>query len=401
MASMASSILFSSNPKAVALFSSKPKPFVLFSSKPKQIAMFSSKPKPKPLALFSSPLFSRPKKASSLFSSEPKASDLLSSPQPGFSFDTFVDALLTKVYMPTHMVKYKHWVNLAAQCLMDLGVSCEADLSEERMENKSCVFSLTNQSAQLYFLEKDLVYMEGQELVEEVAYFHLGEKKDEKNEENKWETLVHHGVILPPLYKKHNVPLLYGGDSVVLSLEQEEVATLYASMLKTHPHMVEKQPFKDNFWRDWGALLEGSVVKDLKLCDFKLITTWIEAEKKKKMGNRGHALKELEDKCSWALVDGVQVRTLNFKIEPPSLFIGRGDQHPKMGSVQRRICPSDITINISKYVPVPHCRTRIPGGTWKKVEHKEKFAWLASWEDPIRPRKLKYTTWEASSNGEN
>lgn len=52
----------------------------------------------------------------------------------------------------------------------------------------------------------------------------------------------------------------------------------------------------------------------------------------------------------------------NFRVEPPSLFRGRGE-HPKMGKIKQRVYPRDITINIGEpaapgcYYPwlVPGC----------------------------------------------
>ena len=37
----------------------------------------------------------------------------------------------------------------------------------------------------------------------------------------------------------------------------------------------------------------------------------------------------------------------NFRIEPISIFKGRGN-HPKSGMIKNEILPEDITINISK-----------------------------------------------------
>ena len=57
--------------------------------------------------------------------------------------------------------------------------------------------------------------------------------KDGK-EENKWETLKHNCVLFPPEYTPHGVKVKYDGVPVDLTPEQEEVATMYASMLQTH-----------------------------------------------------------------------------------------------------------------------------------------------------------------------
>lgn len=55
-----------------------------------------------------------------------------------------------------------------------------------------------------------------------------------------------------------------------------------------------------------------------------------------------------------ASVDGKEEKVGNFRIEPPALFLGRGE-HPLMGKVKKRIWPEDITINIGPKDPVPEC----------------------------------------------
>eukprot|EP00878_Enallax_costatus_P044315 GHUV01052799.1.p1 GENE.GHUV01052799.1~~GHUV01052799.1.p1 ORF type:complete len:134 (-),score=22.33 GHUV01052799.1:31-432(-) len=54
----------------------------------------------------------------------------------------------------------------------------------------------------------------------------------------------------------------------------------------------------------------------------------------------------------------------NFRVEPPSLFRGRGE-HPKMGKIKQRVYPRDITINIGNDAPVPE--HPYPGQKWKEV----------------------------------
>ena len=52
------------------------------------------------------------------------------------------------------------------------------------------------------------------------------------------------------------------------------------------------------------------------------------------------------------MIDGKREKIGNFRIEPPSLFRGRGE-HPKMGRIKRRIMPEDVIINIGKGGAVP------------------------------------------------
>ena len=44
----------------------------------------------------------------------------------------------------------------------------------------------------------------------------------------KWTTLEHNGVLFPPPYVPHGIPLIYDGKEVILGPDAEETATLYA-----------------------------------------------------------------------------------------------------------------------------------------------------------------------------
>lgn len=61
-------------------------------------------------------------------------------------------------------------------------------------------------------------------------------------------------------------------------------------------------------------------------------------------------------------VYGLQVG--NFRVEPPSLFRGRGE-HPKMGKIKSRVYPRDITINIGPGAKIPE--HPYEGQRWKEV----------------------------------
>ncbi|KAK9089799.1 hypothetical protein Scep_028881 [Stephania cephalantha] len=230
-------------------------------------------------------------------------------------------------------------------------------------------------------------------------------------EGQKWTTLEHNGVIFPPPYKSHGVKMLYNGQPVDLTPEQEEVATMFAVMKDTD--YATKPKFIENFMGDWRQILGKShVIKKFELCDFTPIYEWHqrEKEKKKQMSTEEKkAVKEdklkQEEKYMWAVVDGVKEKVLrvnasvdavgNFRVEPPGLFRGRGE-HPKMGKLKRRIFPSDITINIGEGAPVPKCP--IPGESWKEVKHDNTVTWLAFWNDPINPKEFKYVFLAASSS---
>ncbi|ONK70111.1 uncharacterized protein A4U43_C05F30370 [Asparagus officinalis] len=217
----------------------------------------------------------------------------------------------------------------------------------------------------------------------------------------KWMTLEHNGVIFPPPYKPHGVKMLYNGQPVDLTPEQEEVATMFAVMKDTD--YATKPTFIKNFMMDWREILgKKHIIKKFELCDFTPIYEWHlkEKEKKKQMtSEEKKALKEeklkQEEKYMWAVVDGVKEKVGNFRVEPPGLFRGRGE-HPKMGKLKRRIRPRDITINIGKDAPVPECP--IPGERWKEIRHDNTVTWLAYWNDPINTKELKYVFLAASSS---
>jgi len=220
-------------------------------------------------------------------------------------------------------------------------------------------------------------------------------------EGKKWTTLEHNGVIFPPPYKPHGVKMLYNGQPVDLTPEQEEVATMFAVMKDTD--YAGKPTFIDNFFTDWRKILgKNHIIKKFELCDFTPIYEWHlrEKEKKKQMTTeekkalREEKLKQ-EEKYMWAVVDGVKEKVGNFRVEPPGLFRGRGE-HPKMGKLKRRIQPSDITINIGKGAPVPECP--IPGESWKEIKHDNTVTWLAFWNDPISQKDFKYVFLAASSS---
>lgn len=84
-------------------------------------------------------------------------------------------------------------------------------------------------------------------------------------------------------------------------------------------------------------------------------------------------------------IDGKEVPITSWKMEPPGVFLGRGD-HPLRGSFRRRIVPEDVTLNLDPSAPVPKLP---PGRKWGAVVHQPFSAWLWSWTDPLLG-KIKY-----------
>ena len=92
-----------------------------------------------------------------------------------------------------------------------------------------------------------------------------------------------------------------------------------------------------------------------------------------------------EDIYKTAIVDGKIQPVGNFRVEPPGIFLGRGD-NPKLGKIKNRIYPEDITLNIGKDSPIP---LTLENHKWGKIIHDNNVIWIASWKDTIN-NKTKY-----------
>jgi DNA topoisomerase-1 len=200
----------------------------------------------------------------------------------------------------------------------------------------------------------------------------------------KWTTFQHNGVMFPPKYVPHNIPLIYKGQKISLANEEEEYATIFSRYIDTEYYKSDK--FKKNFWKDWRKILgKEHIIQDLENCDFSLIYNYIlELREKKKILTKQEKeqIKEIKDKDTEkykiANVDGKPQPVGNYMVEPPSIFIGRGC-HPYIGKIKRRIRPEDITLNLSKDSPIP----KLEEGKWGLIVHEKNSIWLASWKDNI------------------
>ena len=225
-----------------------------------------------------------------------------------------------------------------------------------------------------------------------------------KNDESKWDTFTHNGVLFPEPYIPHHIPLIYGGKKIELKPDSEEYATIYAKFIDTE--YVKNKIFNKNFFNDWVKILksDGHVeIKQFDLCDFNLILKHIlEHREAKKQLSKEEKLKEkekrdkFEDKFKVAWVNGKEQATGNFRIEPPGIFLGRGC-HPKAGKIKKRVYPEDITINIDSKSPIPPMPKFYSNHKWNKIIHDNTLEWLASWKDDITG-KVKYVWLGAKSD---
>ena len=217
--------------------------------------------------------------------------------------------------------------------------------------------------------------------------------------EQKWKTFHHNGVLFPPEYVPHKIPVLYDGKPVSLEPGQEEMATIFAKYTDTE--YMNNKVFKKNFWEDWKKILgKNNTIQSLDKCNFGNIYNYIIEQKEiknsipKEEKKKEKELKDqAEEKYKTAYVDGKPQPVGNFRVEPPGIFIGRGC-HPKLGKIKRRVYAEDIILNLSKDAPIP----KPPKGhEWGEVINDNTVEWLASWKDEITG-KIKYVWLAAHSD---
>ncbi|XBW34727.1 hypothetical protein QEN19_000294 [Hanseniaspora menglaensis] len=232
---------------------------------------------------------------------------------------------------------------------------------------------------------------------------------DLEDDTEKWQTLVHNGVLFPPEYEAlpNSVNLIYDGKPIKLPIQAEEVAGFFGAMINTDH---AKNPvFQANFFRDFqlvlkesGGVLEPSGLKitDFNKCNFEPIFDYYESkreEKKQLSRAEKKALKDekekLEEPYKFCYLNGRKEQVGNFRVEPPSLFRGRG-QHPKTGSLKRRVFPEDIILNLDKNAKVPELPV---GHKWGEVKHDNTVQWLAMWKENIF-NSFKYVRFAANSS---
>jgi DNA topoisomerase I len=205
----------------------------------------------------------------------------------------------------------------------------------------------------------------------------------------KWQTLQHNGIAFPPEYKPRNISIRIVGEEYSLNTNQEEL--IYAWAKKKDTHYVRDNVFESNFLIDLRRVLPprfGSVKKiselnlanayrlvdeenRLKELEKERIRNLPRDEKRLISQSRKNERERLRSIYGLATVDGVTVEIANWLVEPPGLFMGRG-QHPLRGRWKPRVLPQDVILNLGENVEVPE-------GNWKAIVNDHTSTWLATW----------------------
>ena len=214
-----------------------------------------------------------------------------------------------------------------------------------------------------------------------------------------WTVFRHNGPFFPDEYTRHNLPVKLSNRKLELSSIGEEYLTLYANYLGTD--YVKNSRFNKNFLKDLKILAPEisknvSSMDEFDLSEIKAHLDKIKERKKNMSKEQKTRIKEnnekIEEPYKFCVINGAQQKVGNYKIEPPGIFLGRGD-HPKLGMIKVRVRPEDVTINLDKNAPVP--KPNVPG-KWKKVIHDNKVIWLATWTDRITGKnKYVFTSMES------
>lgn len=214
----------------------------------------------------------------------------------------------------------------------------------------------------------------------------------------RWNSLSHNGVYIPEPYVSKK--LKFAG-KIVSNPKDEELLGMYAVKLVQEMNPQVRQYTKDfvfikNYIKGLRDFLSKEALASVRPIFPKSksdINTWNThfsdmvkhyiKEKEKGPKSKSDVVEKkkkeilLKEKYGYATVDGVEEEIGNWKVEPPGLFMGRGD-HPNRGCIKPRVSSSDVTINISKDKKVPKPSD---GKKWADVVHDSASTWIAKWND--------------------
>ena len=213
-----------------------------------------------------------------------------------------------------------------------------------------------------------------------------------------WTMLSHNGVNFPEGYIPDGLSVRIKGKLVRLSPLAEEMA--YHLAKKKDTPYIQDSVFRSNFMQDFlKELPDWCKGAPFEQVDFSALFSKVDSEKAVKEGmskedkkaaaaERKERRESLKAKFGVALLDRKQVDIANWMVEPPGLFMGRG-QHPMRGRWKPRVTQQDVVLNLGEGDPVPP-------GDWKEVVHDHGSMWMAKWIDKLTDKE-KYVWLHESS----
>ncbi|MDF3033020.1 MAG: top1 [Nitrososphaeraceae archaeon] len=227
----------------------------------------------------------------------------------------------------------------------------------------------------------------------------------------KWMTLEHRGVAFPPEHQPRGITISVGDERLPLGQEQEEL--VYSWAKKKDTHYIRDPVFQSNFLRDFKKLLPEKFQSISSITDFDFSEAYVLIDQEKRMKEaeierirnlpkdekkkirlaKKSEMDRLKSLYGKAIVDGVEVDVANWLVEPPGLFMGRG-QHPLRGRWKPRITPTEVILNLGEDAPVPE-------GNWKRIVHDHSSTWLATWIERLTGKRKYVWLHDSSSLRQN
>jgi len=211
----------------------------------------------------------------------------------------------------------------------------------------------------------------------------------------KWKTLEHNGILFPPEYEYKKLVIKIKKKKIQLNELQEEMA--WAWVAKRNTPYINDKVFIKNFLNDFKKLFPKETFSGIEMCDIDFSEIIKFQEKQKEYNSKPEIKKQLsikrkrnreilKEKYGYAKVDGIKTEMGNYMVEPPGIFMGRGE-HPFRGKWKKRTYPEEVTLNLGKQFTIP--KTPIPNRKWKKIINDQESTWMACWNDELT-HKTKY-----------
>ena len=201
--------------------------------------------------------------------------------------------------------------------------------------------------------------------------------------------LIHNGVLVPR-HDWKRLHIIVKERRIELTPEQEEMGVAFVRKMGTS--YINDRVFVRNFLRDFCEAL--NIREKLSIEDFnfspvlqlvereRMLRLGLSKEEKKRLAEQRKEEREAaKDKYGYAMVDGVRTEISNYVVEPPSIFMGRGE-HPLRGRWKSGAKEEDVILNLSP-------GARIPKGNWKAIVWQPEGMWVAKWTDKLTG-KMKY-----------
>jgi DNA topoisomerase-1 len=198
----------------------------------------------------------------------------------------------------------------------------------------------------------------------------------------------HNGVMVPPEYEPQGLSVKIKGELRTLKPREEERIVAWAKKIGT-PY-VDDPVFASNFHNDLSQLM-GEKIRPSDVDYSEIFASVVEErefkkamprEAKKKLAEGRKVIRKAnKEKYDYAIIDGDRCELGNYRVEPSSIFMGRG-KHPYRGKWKEGPRHSDVILNHSKGVPPPE-------GDWLRIDWDPESIWVAKWKDKLTG-KMKY-----------